>query len=393
MKKKDLLAATRERLLELASKLGIRGRYRMSKQELVDSIQKAMRSQSAGTIDDRDLLSSDLKKTSSQPTDSEKETSKRRIAGPIRQKGMIRKTWREQQAAIQHAKYEVKVGKQPVHVEPAEERLELPTSYEETKIVLLVRDPYWVHAYWEVSREALLKAKAELGDEWESARSVLRVYDVTDIEFDGTNAHSCFDIEISGGANNWYIHTGLPNRTFCVEIGIRAPSGKFIALARSNKATTPRDAPSEITDERWMVPDWQFERIYALSGGFRNASGSVEIVDLMRKALGAEVSSGAPGSFGIPGSFAITSPGAQEIREKAFWFRLGTELIVYGATEPDAKVWLQGRPVALRPDGTFTARFELPDGKQVIPAVAESSDGKHRIEITPTVVKRTRRKG
>ncbi len=393
MKKKDLLAATRERLLEIAAKLGVSGRYRMNKQELVKSIEKAMRSQSSEDAIAEELLSQSADQSQSHPDDSEKTKSSRRISAPIRQKSVIRKTWREQQAAIQHAKYEVKIGKQPVHVERAEERLELPRSYEETKIVLLVRDPYWVHVYWDVSREALLKAKAELGKEWDSAKSVLRVYDVTGIEFDGTNAHSSFDIEITGGANNWYIHTGVPNRTFCVEIGIRAPSGKFIALARSNKATTPRDAPSDITDEKWMVPDWQFERIYALSGGFRNASGSVEIVDLMRKALGAEISSGAPGSFGIPGSFAITSPAAQEMREKAFWFRLGTELIVYGATEPDAKVWLQGRPVALRPDGTFTARFELPDGKQVIPAVAESSDGAHRIEITPTVVKRTRRKG
>ncbi|MGQ9810297.1 MAG: DUF4912 domain-containing protein [bacterium] len=393
MKKKDLLAATREHLLKIASRLGIRGRYRMSKKQLVNSIEKAMRSQSAEDLLSEGVVPSVPTDGSQQPADSEQGRSKRRISAPIRQKAVIRKTWREQQAAVQHAKYEVKVGKQPVHLEPAEERLALPTSYEETKIVLLVRDPYWVHVYWEVSRDALLKAMAELGKEWDSAVSVLRVYDITGIEFDGTNAHSCFDIEISGGSNNWYIHTGVPNRTFCVEIGIRGPSGKFVALARSNKVTTPRDAPSDITDERWMIPDWQFERIYALSGGFRNAGGSVEIVNLMRKALGAEISSGAPGSLGIPGSFAITSPAVREIREKAFWFRLGTELIVYGATEPDAKVYLQGRPVTLRHDGTFTARFELPDGKQVIPAVAESNDGSHRIEITPTVTKRTRRKG
>ena len=60
------------------------------------------------------------------------------------------------------------------------------------------------------------------------------------------------------------------------------------------------------------------------------------------------------------------------------------ENIVYGATEPDATVTCQGRPVQLRPDGTFTLRFALPDGQQVIPCAARSADGIDTITITPT---------
>jgi len=182
------------------------------------------------------------------------------------------------------------------------------------------------------------------------------------------------------------INTGVPNRTYCVEIGLVSPSGRFVALARSNRATTPRDAPSEVTDVEWMVPDWEFERIYALSGGLEAGKGSAELLELMHKALGMEAGSGAPASFGV-------SSLVGERRERGFWFRLGTELVVYGATQPDARVTLQGRRVKLRPDGTFSARFELPDGKQVIPAVAESADGSERIEIIPTVTKKTTRKG
>jgi hypothetical protein len=243
-----------------------------------------------------------------------------------------------------------------------------------------------MHVYWEISREALLKAKKALKAEWADARSILRIYDVTGIDFNGTNANSSFDIEISGGADNWYINTGVPNRTYCVEIGLLSGSGRFVALARSNRATTPRDAPSDATDEEWMIPDWEFEKIYALSGGFNVGAGSLELKEMMEKALGAEVSSGAPSSF------AISSPVGKP-RARGFWFRLGAELIIYGATEPDARVTLQGRPIQLRPDGTFTVRFELPDGKQVIPVVAESADGVDRIEIIPTVSRKTKRKG
>jgi hypothetical protein len=250
-----------------------------------------------------------------------------------------------------------------------------------------VRDPYWIHVYWDVTRETLAKAQEALGERWHEARSVLRVYDVTGVEFDGTNANSFFDIEIAGGASNWYINVQVPNRAYCVEIGLLSVTGEFFLLARSNVAATPRDVPSDVTDEEWMIPDWEFDRVYALSGGFNPDSGSIELKELMEKSLGGQVGSGAPGSM-APGSLGVSSPVGRS-QGRAFWFRLGTELIVYGATEPDARVTLQGRPIELRPDGTFTVRFDLPDGEQVIPAVAESADGIDRITITPIVHKKT----
>jgi uncharacterized protein len=66
-------------------------------------------------------------------------------------------------------------------------------------------------------------------------------------------------------------------------------------------------------------------------------------------------------------------------------------VIVYGATEPDAAVTFQGRPVQLRPDGTFSFRFSLPDGKFVFDARAVSADGLEERVITPTVQRTTER--
>jgi hypothetical protein len=89
------------------------------------------------------------------------------------------------------------------------------------------------------------------------------------------------------------------------------------------------------------------------------------------------------------GSMASGVPLRPEAERADFWFVLDAELIVYGATEPDARVTVQGRPVALRPDGTFTLRFQLPDGTQVIDATAVSSDGVFRKTVTPTVRRET----
>ena len=63
------------------------------------------------------------------------------------------------------------------------------------------------------------------------------------------------------------------------------------------------------------------------------------------------------------------------MRLTSFWFNVNAELIVYGATEPGAKVTLGGHEIKLRPDGTFSYRFALPDGKYELPAIAISADG------------------
>jgi hypothetical protein len=312
--------------------------------------------------------------------------AKKRTA-PVREKVLVRRSWREQQAVIQHARFEAKIeepkpAKRTRPAEAVDAAQEPPVSYGEDRIVLLVRDPYWVHVYWDISREALLKAKGVLRDEWYEATSILRVHDVTGVDFDGSNSNSHSDIPIEGGATNWYVNTRVPNRSYCVEIGLLSRSGRFVLLARSNVASTPRDAPSDVIDEKWMIPDSEFDKVYALSGGFRLGASSLELKEMMEKALGGELGSGAVGSLAI--SSQAGKPGA-----RGFWFRVGTELIVYGATEPDARVTLQGRPVKLEPDGTFSVRFALPDGEQVIPAVAESRDGVDRRSITSIVGKKT----
>ena len=51
---------------------------------------------------------------------------------------------------------------------------------------------------------------------------------------------------------------------------------------------------------------------------------------------------------------------------------------------------LQGEPVQLRADGTFTVRFSLPDSRQIIPAVAASADGIEERTIVLAVERNTK---
>ncbi len=255
----------------------------------------------------------------------------------------------------------------------------LPDNYGDNFIYLLVRDPYWLYTYWEIQKDHQERCLAQLGGGWDRVRSVLRVYDVTS----NKGLPSFFDIFLQGMASNWYIEV-QPNRSYLVEIGLLHRDGRFVALARSNQVTTPRAGMSEVLDEEWM--DIDFDKIYALSGGFEVGKSSAELRKMMEERLKGAISSGS--GAGVISSFG--SP-VRIMKKRGFWFVLDCELIVYGATEPDATVTLQGKPVKLRPDGTFTLRFAFPDGKQVLDAHAYSADGIEERIITPIVERRTER--
>ena len=54
---------------------------------------------------------------------------------------------------------------------------------------------------------------------------------------------------------------------------------------------------------------------------------------------------------------------------------VNAELIIYGGTEPNAKVRIDGHDISLSPDGTFSYHFVFPDGQFHIPIEATSADG------------------
>ncbi|MBU1808475.1 MAG: DUF4912 domain-containing protein [Candidatus Omnitrophica bacterium] len=256
-----------------------------------------------------------------------------------------------------------------------------PHGYGDNRIIILIRDPWWIFSYWEVRRdkeEEILRKIESAGDQ--KQKSVLRVYDVTDVHFNGRNAHTYFDIDLAGLANSWYINVGKPDRAWIVDIGIVTKKGDFYLLARSNVVKTPRFGMSDQLDAEWMMPEEEYWKMFSLSGGFGLGKGSVEVREMVKRQLEEQISSGA------------LSSGASVFKaraERKFWLVVNCELIVYGATEPDAKVSMQGKPMQLRPDGTFSMRFALPDGMQAIPVEATSNDGIDTRRITPIVTRKT----
>lgn len=342
MTRDQLLACTRKELADLARQRGISGWHGMRKDDLIQALSRPER-----------------ERRKNRPVEAVP-------ASPVRvQTAAARNTSAEER--VESSKYDVGIPTRDLSVKIPKD---LPTGYGKDRIVTMVRDPYWLHCYWELTHQAVQRAEAALGQEWHSARPILRVLDITARDTSSSAERVVRDIDIHGGCNNWYIDVANPPRSYRVDIGYLSRSGRFYVLARSNVVTTPRPGISDIIDDNWSDLDpRKADRIYAMSSGYDPGASSLEVKQFLDERLRRPIGSSAISSFGSGGSLLPAG------RTREFGFQIEAELIVYGTTEPNARVTLQGQPVNLRSDGTFTMRFKLPDSRQIIPAVAVSPDG------------------
>ncbi len=251
------------------------------------------------------------------------------------------------------------------------------------RLVVMVRDPFWLHAYWELSRQSMLRAQAALGHNWHISRPVLRLFEVV---HDGTTNASkrlVREIEIHGGVNNWYIDVQDPPKSFQLEIGYQAGE-RFLALARSNRVTTPRAGMVDAFDQNWAEVAKDFDRIFAMSGGYADPDGNSELKEVFEEQLRRPMGNPMETRFGLG---AAMPPDAEDSQLP---LEIDTELIVHGQTAPDAHVVLCGEPVHLRGDGSFAVRFSLPDRRHVLPVVASSPDGGQQRTIILAVDRNTK---
>jgi len=234
---------------------------------------------------------------------------------------------------------------------------------QQDRLIVMVRDPYWLHAYWELSQRSVDRAQAALGQRWHAARPVLRPYRS---QGEASSIHER-DISIHGGVRNWYVDVQDPPADYRLEIGYLANDSYFYCLARSNEVSTPPAGTSDALDENWTAVAEDADRIFAMSGGYSPQGASRELQELLEQRLRRPL--GTPMKTRFGNGAAVAREGEQ------LQFAVDAEIIVYGAASRDAHITLQGEPVQLRGDGTFAVRLGLPDRRQVIPIVASSYDG------------------
>jgi len=304
---------------------------------------------------------------------------------------------------------------------------ELPESYGTRQLFLTARDPRWLFAHWDFSADEIRQLNAKSAE----GHLALRVFDG---DFGGQPLD---EIQVHPESRNWFIPVPHGGGKYVAELGCRDRSRQWVSLAKSAATLTPPDSLSEDTVARFATIPYEvpFAQLLAsvksavkdhvplaealeqlraqgfpelpasrqVGGAWTPAQeralaevisldtaqriwiGSLEITELIKRRLAQELSSwsGALVSMALPSSWSggvasfssVSSPFGAAGKQRGFWFNVNAELIIYGATEPDATVTIGDRKIKLRPDGTFSFRFALPDGDYQLPAAAHSADG------------------
>ncbi|MFM7221174.1 MAG: DUF4912 domain-containing protein [Nodosilinea sp.] len=308
---------------------------------------------------------------------------------------------------------------------------DLPGGYGESRIVLMPRDPQWAYAYWDIPMEHKEDLRRQGG-----ARLALRFYDVTDIDISYQAPHSLQQYECDEMARDWYLPIPVSDRDYVAEIGYLCNDGRWLALTRSLPVHIPPVYPSDWIEDHFITVDWQsdlrgktlmtlkhpsqklidngnpiYDNIFALTesaeaqrvagslfGSMQHVAGSMA----PERAVSSYVFPSGAGLWAVPGAVPGAIPGmvpnmsgltmsgvgfsasAPPIRPRKFWLIADAELIVYGATEPDATVTIGGKPIKLNPDGTFRFQMSFQDGNIDYPIMAVAADGEQTRSIHMT---------
>lgn len=292
---------------------------------------------------------------------------------------------------------------------------DLPEGYGETRIVLMPRDPQWAYTYWDIPHDHKAILRNQGGQQL-----ALRLYDATDIDLAHQVPHSVQEYPCDEMAREWYLPIPVSDRDYVIEIGYRCVDGRWLVLARSVPVHVPPTYPSDWVEDQFITIDWdenlQGQQLVTLVPPEKKATaaaadnsihdqvfgmadsvealrvagslyGSIQQTPMHESTLSSYVFPSGVGLWAIPSASGVNMSGvgfsasAPPIRPRQFWLVADAELIVYGATEPDATVTIGGQPIQLSSDGTFRFQMSFQDGLIDYPIMAVAADGEQSRSI------------
>ena len=271
-----------------------------------------------------------------------------------------------------------------------------------TQVVFLPRDPQWGYVFWEISAADRHHAAAA-----GAQQLCLRVADVTGLTPGAIHPHALQEIVVDQQGNEWYVPMPLSDRDYRVELGYRLSGGKWMPLAVSSVARVPADQPSTVVADLFTAFSLtepsvapapvssgggvEHERLYQMAtvGSARSRRvGSELLHEHDFNAQQAEAAGLSASGSGLWASGRNES-GSGLARQRSFWLVADAELIVYGATEPSASLFIGEQQVPLEADGTFRVHVPFKDGEQLYPIRAIAADGEQQRSISLEFERRT----
>lgn len=279
-----------------------------------------------------------------------------------------------------------KISSESSSVSPEMEKAAKGTSFSPEYLVLMQRDPNFIHAFWDVSEKRIREATS--GD----SKLVLRLYDVSsDLTVRRAKLRKFRDIEIPSDARSWYVQNTASNNC-AASLGAVSASGEFSPIVSASPMQTFNfeQVGGKVNSDN---PFFKASLGAAGIGGFGSSGlSSATVVSWLERLASSSsaFSSGSLSSGALSSGSLLAGAGPDTVNYgKDFFLWVKTRLIVYGGTRPDAHLQVRGEPFPLKPDGTFSFEQDLPDSTQVIPVFATDKDGDFPTTIVPVVVKRT----
>jgi hypothetical protein len=288
----------------------------------------------------------------------------------------------------------------------------LPESYGTGRLFLTARDPHWLYAHWDFTREEQFRHNARSVDR----HLVLRVHPATQLD------RTIGEYHVHPESKHWFIHVEQAGESYSAELGYYQSGRKWKSLTASAPQRTPpnnisADAtvefatlPLELSFETMLallratademapeniglaraiesirastregfpeamrIADWTSEQERALEQILTAAQAGTRLPSSQDAAGAAEFPDLEFSSTETPSSYASSFFGGEMPAD--FWLNVNAELIVYGATQPGAQVHVAVKEIPLRPDGSFRFHFALPDGTFALPITASSASG------------------
>ena len=382
----ELNSLTLADLGTIAKNIAVPGWSKMRKEELVKVLVAKSRSKVAGEVIHNFLYPPKKKsaqgvKNPPKPTETKAETPKKAKKSPKIDEIPPKTAEKEPEPQRQETQKLTGVaavlpnflGKQGL-------RRDISTRTEDGKpdrLVLMVRDPFWLHVYWEVSAKTMERAKVALGHVWYTSVPVLRLFRLS---ADGTGAPKrqlIRDVPVHGGVNNWYLDVTNPPSTFIVELGYLTREKKFHPTLSSNIVETPQQQvidELEKLDGNWKGVADDLGRVFKLSSGERH---NQELKEVMEEQLGR------PMSPQLLSRYRVAKQGNIDKPRRNFRFVAEVDVIIHGKSDPNVQVTIRNEPVTVNEDGTFAVRFALPEKRHLFSIEAEGSDG---VEMQRTIL-------
>ncbi len=119
---------------------------------------------------------------------------------------------------------------------PDREEWELPETYGVDQVVALVRDPWWVFVYWELSEEARAEARKRAGS---ASKLLLRLSEVSAKATEKVGPRLA-EVEVPDIASgDWYVRVEAPRLRVKASMGFQGKDGVFHPVLDSLEVPVP----------------------------------------------------------------------------------------------------------------------------------------------------------